>query len=166
MLAHERKRRRVKAGRKADAVNARVQRAEQAGLERFKPRIHRELFHHVHVNETLALLALHHASEIELRGLADLVDGKEKARLAHRLLNLLAGDGLHARKAGSEQAVGKVGNHRVRDVADPAASRNGLSHFGRRDVDAHAALHDRNKAAALEIETEVVKTKFVKAFHS
>ena len=155
----------MQARREADAVDARVERAEKTRLEGLKPGVHRELFHHIHVNETLSGLARHHTPEIELRRLADFFDGEAKAGFSNRFLERLAGHGLHAGEARPEETVRKIRNHRIGDVSDAAASRHGLCHFSGRNVDAHAALHDRNEAFPPEAESEVVETAFVMACH-
>ena len=84
MPAHERKGSRMQARRKADPVDARIKRPEKAGPQGFERGVHRELLHDVDVNSPLARPALHHAPEIELRGLADLLHGKVKPGLARR----------------------------------------------------------------------------------
>ena len=165
MPAHERKGSRMQARRKADPVDARIKRPEKAGPQGFERGVHRELLHDVDVNSPLARPALHHAPEIELRGLADLLHGKVKPGLARRALERLAGKRLHAREARPEKTVRKVRHHRVRDVPDATARGHGLRHFGGRNVHAHPSLHDRNQTSPLELKAKVVKSKVFEAFH-
>ena len=83
MIGHEFHAREVKTGRKRDAVDAAVKCGRQACTQSVEPRIHRELFHAVDQDETMAGSAAHDVAHIAAGRFLDIVKVESHGALIH-----------------------------------------------------------------------------------
>ena len=156
-----RERAQVQAGGERDAVDARVERGGQAHAQRLARRVHRELLHAVHEDHAVAALGLHRSADVHVGRLGQPPEVELHRRLVAARRVVLVELRLLLDEVRAEAAVGDRRHHRVGDVADAAQPRDLEREPGGRDVDAHAAAHDRYQLALAEAQAKIVDAPHV-----
>ena len=158
VIFDQRERTEMQAGGQRDAVDAGIERCRHANLERLFRGVHGQLFHAVYEDQTGTLLALHGTGDVQAGRFGDLAEVELDRRLVFVLGVVLVESQLFLDEFRLVTAVGDGLDHRVRDMPDAAQPGRLKSQIGRRNINAHAADHDRYKLMLAQPQAEIVHT--------
>jgi hypothetical protein len=146
----------MQAGSQRDAVDPGVERRRHAHAQRFARRVHGQLLHAVDEDQAVATLRLHGPADVHARRLGELPEIEANHRLVgignvEFVLSELVLDEL-----GVEAPIGNGIDHGIGDVSDATQSSRFECQFGGRNIDPHAADHNRHQFLVAKPQTEII----------
>ena len=148
----------MQAGSQRDAVDTGIERSGHADLERLFRRVHGQLFHAVDEDQAIAALACHGGFDVQLGRLLDTAEVELDRRLVFVEDVVLVERELFLDVLGFVAAIGDRIDHGIRDVPDTAQTSRLEGQVGRRNINPHAADHDRHELVLAKPQAEIIHT--------